>query len=236
MTRIYLTRSESELGFKKLGKYKFTNIETDWMDVFIKIEKNKMTVKLNEKPVCVALEESDDDYISKIHGTFMFGINGAKVEFADFRVSAFKPPVDQDPAGTGGQNSGSGSGPGSSASATGESGSSESSQSEQEIDEEIDEETVEAETEDARPSDSSNICKSKTTCGDRGTWCTEMYKDSLPADCVDRFEDYCCGELATQNIIECKQEVAQFLAPVDAEPLVTQSCFDQSAIDGAQMK
>lgn len=113
----------------------------------------------------------------------MFGINGAKVEFSDFRISAFKPPADEDAA-SNTEN----------AEAEGQSEGESEDESEEEMEvesdsSEADTETIAAEAEEERPVDSSHICKSKATCMDRGAWCTEMYKDEVPADCVDKFED-----------------------------------------------
>lgn len=182
------------------------------MDIVVKIENSKITISINEQPVCVALEEADADFISKVHGTFMFGINGAKVEFADFRVSAIIPPKGEELPRV------------------------EEESAPEDSDDSGTEETEAVEIDTEAPVDASNVCKSKTMCSDRSSWCSEMYKDETPTDCVDKFEDYCCGELATQNIMQCKQDVANALAPIEADPTVTQSCYDQSAITGDKLK
>lgn len=68
MTRVYLIRVNSD-GFTKLVHLHYTNIETEWLSVEIKVVKDKIFVKLMDKQVFVGIQESDEDKISKVCGT-----------------------------------------------------------------------------------------------------------------------------------------------------------------------
>jgi len=90
----------------------------------------------------------------------MLGINGAKVEFSDIVFSAVKPPLGESTPAEGG---------GADAAAGDAADTAAMMDDEEEIDEDelADPSEIESET-----IDPSAVCKSKTTCRDRGAWCT----------------------------------------------------------------
>lgn len=96
----------------------------------------------------------------------MFGTNGFKVEFADFKASVIPPPVGSeqstDPA-AGGEGSG--------------------DDEEEEMDADEPEEEI---TSEAEP-DPSTLCKTKPTCLDRVAWCTQTFASDVPTDCTENF-------------------------------------------------
>lgn len=166
-----MARIDEKLGFKKIAKKNYSNIDTDWIQIEIKIIKHKIFLLLNDKPIFVGIEEPDGALITKIHGTFMLGINGAKVEFSDIVFSAVKKPVDESTPAEGEEGEGAeGEGGGGSDAAAGDAAdAAERMDDEEEIDEDelADPSDLESET-----IDPSAVCKSKTTCKDRGAWCT----------------------------------------------------------------
>jgi len=165
-----LARIDEKLGFKKIAKKNYSNIDTDWIQIEIKIIKHKIFLSLNDKPIFLGIEEPDDAFITKIHGTFMLGINGAKVEFSDIVFSAVKKPLGEStPAEGGGAEGGGAEGGGADAAAGDAADAAEMMDDEEEIDEDelADPSEIESET-----IDPSAVCKSKTTCRDRGAWCT----------------------------------------------------------------
>lgn len=55
----------------------------------------------------------------------------------------------------------------------------------------------------------SQLCSGTTTCSKRSAWCREVFKDGVPADCVPKFADYCCGMEAQSELEKCKLEVEE---------------------------
>lgn len=96
----------------------------------------------------------------------MFGTNGFKVEFADFRVTVIDRPPGTQPA----------------------------SEEPAEEPEDDDEEPEVPETNDSpiaseEDMDPSVVCKTKPSCLERANWCTQTFAAESPPDCSENFAE-----------------------------------------------
>lgn len=79
-------------------------------------------------------------------------------------------------------------------------------------------------------------CSGKITCTLRKGWCTETFRDDVPADCLEKFDEQCCGTVIPDKIQECKAEVVSKAQPEETEPEVTVECFAQDFVNGDKNK
>lgn len=68
MTRLYVIRVIPD-GITKLASTSYTNIDTEWLSVEIKVIFDKIFVKLMDKQVMSGIQEPDEDKLSKVQGT-----------------------------------------------------------------------------------------------------------------------------------------------------------------------
>lgn len=103
-------------------------------------------------------------------------------------------------------------------------------------DDEEEEEGVAANEEEEFVPSKSKICSDLGKCSARNKWCKDTFADNMPADCVDKFSEYCCGTVVPNDLEECRSEVMEW--KVLEEPINpnTESCFDQDVVNGDKNK
>jgi len=191
----------------------------DWLSFEIKLIGSKITIILDGKNLIIGLEEPDMKFILQRSGTMMFGVNNVTAQFSDISMSYIPPPNEEDAA-AGGSGGAEGGGGGADGLETSE-----------------DAEEMEFDEEDEAASALMNgtvgmkACSDKNTCTLRNAWCSAEFKESMPADCLQNFSEYCCGIKAMSQLAECKAEADSNQA--EEEPLedLTVSCFDQDSIE-----
>jgi len=163
-----------------------------------------------------SLEEPDMKLIAERTGTMMFGVNNVTAQFTDILMSYIPPPIVP----------GSDAAPSAAGAAAGAAAGLESSEEAEEMEFDEEDDTMSASMNGTL---GMKACSDKKTCTERRTWCNTEFKDSMPADCLSNFSEYCCGIKAMSQLEECKVEVD--LNSGEEEPLdiATISCFEQDS-------
>jgi len=163
-----------------------------------------------------SLEEPDMKLIAERTGTMMFGVNNVTAQFTDILMSYIPPPIVP----------GSDAAPSAAGAAAGAAAGLESSEEAEEMEFDEEDDTMSASMNGKL---GMKACSDKNTCTARRIWCNSEFKDSMPADCLSNFSEYCCGIKAMSQLEMCKVEVDLNHGGEEPQDITTISCFEQNS-------